>query len=806
MRRLYLHWPTVPVDFGESFTRRTEDLGRIKNAELTEDGVIECAVLPLKDVVLYPNMLTPLFVNDEIVIATVEDAIRLGNTMIAVAQHDPDLDHPGSDDFYQVGTEIAIGRLMQAPDGTTTILTQGRQRVEIIEFIEGTVLRARARPMPEDSKADNETLAIMRAVLTLFEKCAQLNQNIPEEAIVYAMNIEQPGWLGDLVASSLSLTLPERQAVLEIFDPVARLQHISVLLGRELDVLELEDKIHSQVQSEVDRSQREMYLREQMRVIQRELGEGDLWAQDISELRKKVEHLHLPEDVHLRVLKEVERLSQMPPISPESSIVRAYVNWVIELPWTETTEDNLDVRHAGEILERDHYALKKAKDRILEYIAVRNLAATKQKQPILCFVGPPGTGKTSIGKSIAEALGRKFVRLSLGGVRDEAEIRGHRRTYIGALPGRILQTMHHAGTRNPLFMLDEVDKLGHDFRGDPSAALLEVLDPEQNHSFSDHYIEMPYDLSKVMFITTANTLDPIPPALLDRMEVIEFPSYILEEKVIIATRFLIPRQLEQNGFSRDEIAFTKAALYKIIREYTWEAGVRNLEREIGNIIRKVARRKAEGRKFPRRITPDIVDRYIGPPQITPPRAEKEDMVGVATALAWTENGGEIMAVEVLLVEGKGGLQITGQIGDVMQESAQAALSYVKARSRELELDPEIFEKTDIHVHIPEGAIPKDGPSAGITICTALASALTSRPVKHTVGMSGEITLRGRVLPIGGVREKIMAGYRLQLGTAIIPTDNEKDLSELPRKVRDKMDIRLVSTMDEVLDLSLQPSA
>jgi len=488
------------------------------------------------------------------------------------------------------------------------------------------------------------------------------------------------------------------------------------------------------------------------------------------------------------------------------SILRTYLDWLIELPWSESTPDNLDVRNASRVLNRRHHGLRKAKERILEYIAVRGLARERQRQPILCFVGPPGTGKTSLGQSIAEALGRKFVRVSLGGVRDEAEIRGHRRTYIGALPGRVLQTMRRAGTVNPLFMLDEIDKLGHDFRGDPAAALLEVLDPEQNHAFSDHYLEIAFDLSKVMFITTANTLGPVPPALVDRMEVIEFPGYIEEEKLVIAHKFLIPRQLEENGLEPRELKIGDDVLQAIIRQYTWEAGVRNLEREIGKVCRKVARRKAEKQKIPRKITPTVLARLLGPPEITPREPETEDQVGSATGLAWTENGGETISVEVLLIDGKGGLQITGQIGDVMQESGQAALSYVKSRAKDLGVNPEIFEKKDVHIHIPEGAIPKDGPSAGITLATALASALTGRPVRRQVGMSGEITLRGRVLPVGGVREKVLAAYRLKLTTVVLPAQNKKDLADVPAKARSALDLRFVRHIDEVLAVALLPQA
>ncbi len=666
------------------------------------------------------------------------------------------------------------------------------------------VLRARARPVQENNRRTKENIALMRAVLTLFERCVRLSRTLPEEAYVYAMNIEEPGWLADLVASALSITIAERQELLETFDPMARLQRLSVLLGRELDVLELEDHIHAQVQNEVDRSQREMYLREQMKAIQTELGETDIWSQEISELRERIDHLDLPDEVAAKAQREVQRLTQMPPMSPEVGIIRTYLDWLIELPWTASSEDDLDIKHVSRVLNKKHFGLDKAKERILEYIAVRSLAGAKQRQPILCFVGPPGTGKTSLGQSIAEALGRNFVRVSLGGVRDEAEIRGHRRTYIGALPGRVLQGMRKAGTVNPLFMLDEIDKLGNDFRGDPSAALLEVLDPEQNHGFSDHYLEIGYDLSKVLFVTTANTLEAVPPALIDRLEVIDFPGYIEEEKLAIAEKFLVPRQLEQNGLAAEELTVTAPAIQIIIRQYTWEAGVRNLERELGKICRKVARKKAEGRSTPARVTPARLARLLGPPQISPREPEREDQIGAALGLAWTENGGDTLPVEVLLVEGKGNMQITGQIGEVMQESAQAALSFVKSRAKQLNFNPELFESTDIHIHIPEGAIPKDGPSAGITMATSLASALTGRPINRDMGMTGEITLRGRVLPVGGVKEKVLAAYRLKLGTVILPAQNKKDLVDVPAKARAALEFKLVRHMDEVFELALRP--
>jgi ATP-dependent Lon protease len=800
-------FPSLPSELGEPMSRRADELYQIEDAVLDGSGIIECSVLPLRDVVLYPNMVTPLFVSQETTLQAVETAARAGLTMIAITQLDPEAETPGPADFYTVGTEVAVGRLMHIPDGSTSVLTQGRRRIQILELIpEREGWRARGKPVDESAERGKETTALMRAVRTLFEKCVQLNRSLPEEAYVYAVNIEEPGWLADLVASALSLSVAERQDILETFDPILRLQRISVMLGRELDVLELEDHIHSQVQSEVDHSQREMYLREQMKAIQTELGEADAWAQELNELRERVGHLALPEEVEVRALKETSRLAQMPPLSPEVSILRTYLDWLLELPWSEATVDNLDVRNAALVLERDHFGLKDAKDRILEYIAVRSLAPEKQRQPILCFVGAPGTGKTSIGRSIAEALGRKFLRLSLGGIRDEAEIRGHRRTYIGALPGRILQAMRRAASVNPLFMLDEIDKLGHDFRGDPSSALLEVLDPEQNHAFSDHYLELPYDLSRVMFITTANSLANIPSALLDRLEVIEFPGYIEEEKLVIARKYLVPRQTEQNGMAGSEQILSDVAVRSIIREYTWEAGVRNLEREIGKVLRKVARRKAEGKRVPKHISPAGLARLLGPPEIMAPTLEKEDQVGMAIGLAWTENGGEGMAVEVVLVNGKGSMQVTGQVGEVMQESAQAALSYIKSRSKELGVGREMFEKTDIHVHIPEGAIPKDGPSAGITLATALASALTKRAVRHDVGMSGEITLRGKVLPIGGMREKVLAAYRLKLRTVVLPEKNRKDLVDIPAKARQALDIRFVVHMDDVLRLALQPAA
>ena len=793
-------------EFGEAVHRRTEELYSVPDAQPDEDGIIECPVLPLRDLVIYPHMVAPVFVGRDASLLAIEEAQLDNRTLIALTQRNPDDEDPPLDGFLPVGVEIAVGRLLSMPDDSSSALAQGRRRVELVEYVQREpFLVARARTIYEPTRVNRETKATMRTALEMFQKCVQLDRSLPEEAYLFALNIEEPGWLADMIVSSISPPIEDRLKLLQLLDPVARLKRVVNLLAQEVDVLELEDEIHSRAQSEVDRSQREFYLREQLRAIQTELGEGDPWSRELAELRSRVEGVSLPEEVMLRALKEIDRLTQMPPMSPEVGIIRTYVDWILDLPWSNATDDNLDVVHAGKILEQYHYGLPRAKDRILEYIAVRSLKPKRSRQPILCFVGPPGTGKTSLGRSIAEALGRKFVRLSLGGVRDEAEIRGHRRTYIGALPGRILQTMRRAGTVNPLFMLDEVDKLGQDFRGDPSSALLEVLDPEQNFAFSDHYLELAYDLSKVMFITTANSIGPIPSALLDRMELIEFPGYIEEEKLEIARRFLIPRQVEEAGLDDDKLLFLDQALKRMIREYTYEAGVRNLEREIGRVCRKIARTKAEGKKYPTRVTPSSVERFLGPPQFFDLEAERQDEAGVATAIAWTENGGEIMPVEVLLMEGKGNLQITGQIGNVMQESAQAAFSYLKSRADQLHLDVQLFENLDIHIHIPEGAIPKDGPSAGITICTALVSAFTGREVHKEVGMTGEITLRGRILPVGGIREKVLAAHRAGLRTVIMPKRNAKDLIDVPKRARSELTIVLVDHIDQVLDVALNPA-
>jgi len=785
---------TNPQEFdqwlGEDFPSTSEDFD-------TE----QFPVLPLRDTVIYPHMVAPLFVGRERSLKAVEAAMANAQRLVVIAQRDEENQDPTADDLYTIGTEVVIGRKLHMPDGTTNIWVQGQRRVRVLRYIQmQPYIIAEVTPIPETSAEDLPTEALMRAVLALFEKVVQYSRNIPDDAYVAAMNAEEPGWLADLVASILELSVAQRQEILEISDATERLQKISVLLASELDVLELENRIHSQVQQEVDRSQREYFLREQMRVIQNELGETDPYMQETNELKDKIAQANLPDEVRQKAEKELARLTAMPSQSPEVGIIRTYLDWILALPWGKYTEDNLDIAAAAKILEESHYGLPKAKERILEHIAVYQLAAHKMKNPILCFVGPPGTGKTSLGKSIAQALGRKFVRVSLGGIRDEAEIRGHRRTYVGALPGRIIQTMRRAESANPVFMLDEIDKLGMDFRGDPSSALLEVLDPEQNYAFSDHYLEVPFDLSKVMFITTANLLDPIPPALQDRMEVIEFPGYMEEEKLQIAHRFLIPRQIEQNGLKA--LNFSETALRSLIREYTHESGVRNLEREIANICRKVARRMAEGKPTPKVISKQALPKYLGPPHYSYGTAEEKDEVGVATGLAWTESGGDTLSIEVTIMPGKGSLILTGQLGDVMQESAQAALSYTRSRADMLGIQGVDFDKIDIHIHVPEGAVPKDGPSAGVTIATALISALTGRAVHHDVAMTGEITLRGRVLPIGGLREKALAAHRAGLRTMLLPKKNRRDLVDVPPRLRKRLNFVFVENMDQVLPIAL----
>lgn len=785
--------------------QRTEELYRIGNWETDQNGFITCPAFVIENTVVFPHMISPVFISDESAKLGVEAAQEKNKTAIGLFWSEEDSEPGSLDRYLKTGVEIAVGRMLALQDGDYTALVQGRRRVEIVSILQTEPhLIVQARPIVENFRMTRHLNALMRTSRHLFERCVAMNENLPEEAHLFSINISDPGWLADMIATSLALTNETRLSLLNLHHPADRLKEVNQILAEELDVLELEDEIQNQVQTEVDRSHREYYLREQMKAIQIELGEDDIWSQETQSLAEKIDQLGAPEAIKTQADRELQRLKQMPSMAPEVGIIRTYLEWILDLPWTNMTEDNLDVKHAISTLEKDHYGLKNAKDRIIEYIAVRSLRPKRLHQPILCFVGPPGSGKTSLGKSIASALGRKFVRLSLGGVRDEAEIRGHRRTYIGALPGRIIQTMRRAEVKNPLMMLDEIDKLGADFRGDPSSALLEVLDPEQNFAFSDHYLEVDYDLSNVIFITTANTLVTIPSALLDRMEVIEFSGYIEDEKIEIAKRFLIPRQLEETGLDDEGIVISERSLMKIIREYTYEAGVRNLEREIGRVLRKIARLKTENKRYPKRITPQMIRTYLGPQQFFDTEAEGEDEVGVATALAWTENGGEIMPVEVLILEGKGNLQITGQIGEVMQESAQAALSYIKSRAVGLKINPDVFENVDVHLHVPEGAIPKDGPSAGITITTAITSAFTGRPSYHMIGMTGEITLRGKILPVGGIREKVLASHRVGLKKVIIPERNLKDLEDIPKAILRDLILMPVKHMDEVLTVALHP--
>lgn len=791
-------------DVNASLYQRTDELYQIENARVDQNGCFIRPAVVFHDVVVLPHMVTPVFIqpgpNLEAILAAQKEKQTL-ITLIPKEQEDEE-----SLTFEEMGLEVAAGSVLELPDKNYSALIQGRNRIEIVDILqENPYLLVKARLL-EDSGVlmDSALKGLVKTTRSLFEQVVQYDRSIPDEAHFFSINITDPGWLADMVATAISPEIEQRKEIIHLVDVRERLIYVNRLLAEELDVLHIEDEIQSRVQNEVDRSQREFYLREQIKAIQVELGEGDIWEQEIQDYNRKLSETELPDAVREVLKSEIKKLSLSPAMSPETGIIRNYLDWLFEVPWKKATKDNLNVRNAAKILDLHHYGLEKQKERLLEYIAVKNLAGEESRQPVLCFLGPPGTGKTSIGKSMAEALGRNFVRVSLGGIRDEAEIRGHRRTYIGALPGRIIQTMKRAGSINPLFMLDEIDKMGDDYRGDPAAALFEVLDQEQNNAFSDHYLEIPYDLSNVMFIATANNTDNIPPALLDRMEIIEFPGYLEEEKVRIAREFLIPRQITENGLKNEGLAFDDDAIIRIIRDYTYEAGVRNLEREIARALRKIAKNKTQSKAFSKNITSNLVEKYLGPQQYFAFEADAKDEIGVSTAVAWTENGGEIMPVEVLVMEGKGNMQITGKIGEIMQESAQAALSYVKSHAKAFKLDPEEFEKLDIHIHIPEGAIQKDGPSAGITICLALLSALTRKKVRMDIGMTGELTLRGRVLQVGGLREKIYAAHRAGLKQMIIPKKNEKDLVEIPRQVKEALKIHKVSTMDEVIRIALQP--
>jgi ATP-dependent Lon protease len=761
-------------------------------------------MLPVRDIVIFPYMFLPLFVGRESSIKAVEAAMEKDRLILLVTQKDPANDKPGPDDIYPVGTVAMVMKKLKLPDNRIKILVQGiaKARIKSYEQEDPTFLVG-IEKIDEIVLADLsvEIEALMRNVKEHCEKILSLKGLVSPEIMEVLENLNDPGRLADLVASNLRLNIEESQKVLEILDPVERLNKVNEHLSKELELSTVQAKIQTQAKEEMSKTQREYFLREQLRAIKGELGDLDEKAQEVNEFSEKIKKAKMPPDAEKEARKQLTRLEQMHPDSAEASIVRTYLDWMVDLPWNKSTKDCLDIAKAKKVLDEDHYDLEKVKERILEYLSVRKLKK-KMKGPIICFAGPPGVGKTSLGKSIARALGRKFVRISLGGIRDEAEIRGHRRTYIGALPGRIIQGLKQAGTNNPIFMMDEIDKVGADFRGDPSAALLEVLDPEQNYAFSDHYLNINFDLSNVMFITTANMVEPIMSALKDRMEIIELSGYTDEEKLKITRQFLIPRQLEENGITEEYIKFSDEAILAVVHQYTAEAGLRNLEREIGTVCRKVARAVAEGNKDEHKITKGNINKYLGVPKRLPEEDLVVNEIGIATGLAWTQVGGELLYIEAMLMKGKGNLVLTGSLGDVMKESAQAALSYIRARADALGISPTIFEKHDIHIHVPAGAIPKDGPSAGITMATALVSALTRVPTSKDIAMTGEITLRGRVLPIGGLKEKALAALRHNITKVIIPERNRKDLEDMPETIKNKMEFVFVNTVDDVLNAAL----
>lgn len=764
--------------------------------------VRELPLLPLRGLLVFPNMVIHLDVGRDRSVNAIDEAMNGDREILLVMQKDAQIDVPELDDIYQIGTIAEIKQLLKLPGGTIRVLVEGITRARIRRLLEtDPMMRVEVEIPDETYEKSLEIEALMRNLRDLFEQYVKVSKKIPPETVMAVVAIEDPGRLADIIASHLVLKLSDKQDILEAIDIKERLEKLLQILSNEMEILELERRISARVRRQMEKTQKEYYLREQMKAIQKELGEKDDKAAEAEELREKIEKAKLSKNAKEKALKELERLEKMPPMVAEATVVRNYLDWLLAVPWSKETRDRLDIKAAEEILDEDHYGLQDVKDRILEYLAIRQLAP-KIRGPILCFVGPPGVGKTSLGKSIARCLGRKFVRMSLGGVRDEAEIRGHRRTYVGAMPGRIIQGLKTAGTRNPVFLLDEIDKLGSDFRGDPSSALLEVLDPEQNNSFSDHYLEVPYDLSKVLFITTANVTHSIPRPLLDRMEVIHISGYTEEEKLEIAKRHLLKKQMEEHGLKEDMLAVSDNAIRKIIREYTREAGVRNLERQIATLCRKTARDIVAKKVTAGKITAKNLDTYLGMPRYRKRKAEKNDEVGVATGLAVTEFGGDVLAVEATLLSGKGKVTLTGQLGDVMKESAYAGLSYLRSRSEELNIPEDFHEKMDIHIHVPEGAIPKDGPSAGITMATALASALTNRPVRKDVAMTGEVTLRGRVLAIGGVKEKVLAAHRVGINNIILPKENEKDLEEIPADIKRKLKFHLVEHLDEVLEQAL----
>jgi ATP-dependent Lon protease len=764
-------------------------------------------VLPLRDIVIFPFMIVPLYVSRERSIKAVDQALADNRMILLAAQKKQDEEDPGPDDIYKVGTVALIMRMLKLPDGRIRVLVQGVGRASIRSFEDGHPhLQARIESVTEPESTDKGNLeveALMRNVKAALEKSSNLGKPISPEVIVIATNMDEPGRLADLTASNLDLKVEGAQDILEAFDPVERLRRVHELMAKELEVLTMQQEISSQAKGEMDRSQREFFLRQQMKAIQSELGEGNELSEEIAQLREKAQKAKMPKPVIEEVERQLKKLERMHPDSAETATLRNWLDWMVTLPWGRSTKDNLDLKEAQRILDEDHYGLEKVKERIVEYLAVRKLK-DKMKGPLLCFVGPPGVGKTSLGRSIARALGRKFVRLSLGGVKDEAEIRGHRRTYVGSMPGRIVQGIQQAGANNPVFMMDEVDKIGADFRGDPSSALLEVLDPEQNNTFRDHYLGVPFDLSNVMFICTANLTDTIQAAFLDRMEVIRLSGYTEDEKLEIAKRHIVPKQLEEHGITPEHLLFTDKALKAMINSYTREAGLRNFEREIASVARKVARRVAEGETEVVRITPASLPKFLGAPKVLPDEILKQDSVGIATGLAWTATGGDVLFVEATTMKGKGRLTLTGQLGDVMKESAQAALSLARSRSRQYGIREDFFGNHDLHIHVPEGAIPKDGPSAGVTMATAMLSVFTNRPVRRSVAMTGEITLRGNVLPIGGLKEKILAARRAGITILVVPKLNRKELDEVPAQLKRGIEVHLVETVEEVLRLALIP--
>jgi ATP-dependent Lon protease len=760
-------------------------------------------LVPLRDVVVFPYMMMPFVIGRASSVRALESALSHNRRIFLAAQHDATIDDPDPQDIYTVGTVSSILQSVKLPDGNIKVLVEGVDRARTIECREESgFFKVVVKTIPKVREASPEVEGLMNKVISLFEQYVKLSNNLQAEIKNASVRIDDPGKLSDTIASHLVLPIEERQYLLETWNPSERLTRIAGILELEVDKLQVDKRIQGRVRKQMEKAQKEYYLNEKMKAIQRELGRKDDKSNELEDLRKKVAECRMTKEAEDKAILELKRLEAMPPMSAEATVSRNYLDWLLAVPWYRRTKESRNLKRAERILEEDHYGLEKIKERILEFLAVRQLVR-KQKGPILCFVGPPGVGKTSLAKSIARATNRKFVRLSLGGVRDEAEVRGHRRTYIGAFPGQIIQMMKKGGTVNPLILLDEVDKMSMDFRGDPSAALLEVLDPEQNHAFQDHYLDVEYDLSNVMFIATANVLHTMPQALQDRMEVLRLPGYTEEEKLEIAKRFLVKKQLEANGLKGRNVRFADEALTAIMQRYTREAGVRNLEREIASICRKVARRTVlEGKHLTIEVTPESLQGYLGVPKYRPRRGEEKSQVGLATGLAWTEVGGELLLTEAILMAGKGGLTLTGKLGDVMQESAQTALSYIRSRAEELGVAKDFNRRIDVHIHVPEGAIPKDGPSAGITMCTALISALTKIAVRSDVAMTGEITLRGRVLPIGGVKEKLLAAHRAGINRIIIPRENERDLSEIPDTILSNMGVTLVEHMDEVLTAAL----